>query len=103
VKILHITDIHGNIEIMKEALKYDTELVAISGDLVEKKEDIKIIKDWLKNFKVPVIISSGNPDAAIDNSNWLYDLEGDNIFVHKKLEINRIKIDSKSYMSDEFD
>jgi len=69
MKILHITDIHGNMEIMRESLKYDTELVAISGDLVEKKEDIKIIREWLKNFKVPVIISSGNHDAAIDNGN----------------------------------
>jgi len=102
-KILHITDIHGNIEIMKESLKYESDLVAISGDLIEREDDIKTIKDWLKNFKVPVIISSGNHDVVIDEGNWLYDLEGDNVFVHKKFEINGLKIDSKPYMTDEFD
>jgi Icc-related predicted phosphoesterase len=103
MKILHITDIHGNTKIMKEALKYKSDLVAISGDLIEREKEIKLIKDWLKNFKIPVIISSGNHDVAIDDGNWLYDLEGGNVFVHKKLEINGLKIDSKPYMSDEFD
>ena len=61
MKILHITDIHGNKKIMKEALKFrDVEIVAISGDLIETKDDIKKVKEWIKCFKVPVIICSGN-------------------------------------------
>ena len=103
MKILHITDIHGNKTIMKAALNYESDLVAISGDLIEKKEDIKIVKEWLKHFKTPTIICSGNHDMKIDDGNWLYDLETENIFVHKKLELNGLKIDSKPYMSDEFD
>jgi Icc-related predicted phosphoesterase len=103
IYILHITDIHGYKKIMKESLKYESDLVAISGDLIKRKKDIKTIKEWLKNFKVPVIISSGNHDMAIDEGNWLYDLEDNNVFVHKKIEINGLKIDSRPFLSDEFD
>ena len=103
MKILHITDMHGNVKIMKETLKQDVDIVTISGDLIDKKNDIKIVKKWLKCFKVPVIISSGNHDLEVDEGNWLYDLEKENIFIHKKIEINCIKIDAKPYLSDEFE
>ena len=101
MKILHITDIHGNEKIMKKGLSFrDVEIVAISGDLIETKDDIKKVKEWIKCFKVPVIICSGNHDIEIDNGEWLYET---NAFVNKKVEINKMIIDAKGYMSEEFD
>jgi Icc-related predicted phosphoesterase len=46
MKILHITDIHGNEKIMKKALNFkDVEIVAISGDVIETKDDIRKVKE----------------------------------------------------------
>ena len=60
MKILHISDIHGDINIINKAKTLQEDRVCISGDLIYSANDIPIIKEFISSFDIPILISSGN-------------------------------------------
>jgi len=79
MKILYTTDLHFNTHwfewIAKEQNNYD--VFCITGDFLEDRkeeslaEQIEWITQWMKEFKKPLFICSGNHDIEeLDNNNW---------------------------------
>ena len=81
MKILHISDIHGDINIINKAKTFQADIVCISGDLIYSANDIPIIKEFISSFDIPILISSGNHDYEIDEAKWIKELKDKNIFV----------------------
>jgi len=110
LKILYTTDLHFNIEwfewIKKQEKFYD--IFCISGDFLDSSKDISLSKQidwvssWIKNFKKPLFICSGNHDIAdIENEDWLNKI--DNIYSDNAIKtINGIKIGSIPYIAPDF-
>jgi len=80
MKILHTTDLHFNKEWFAwiEAQQKDYDIFCISGDFLESSkeetllEQIEWISSWIRNFKKPLFVCSGNHDIEeLDNEDWL--------------------------------
>jgi uncharacterized protein len=79
MKILHTTDLHFNKRwfewITNQQNNYD--IFCITGDFLEDSKDetlaeqINWITQWMKDFKKPLFICSGNHDIEyLDNEDW---------------------------------
>jgi len=87
--ILHTSDLHFNIHwfewIAKQQDKYD--VFVISGDFLESSkvetlpEQIAWVTDWIKAFKKPLFVCSGNHDLEeFDNEDWLNRIDTTNYY-----------------------
>ena len=107
IKIAHCADLHiGSSSNTSEILKSfynlieictnpDINILLISGDLFDSldvsQDDLNIVKNELKNIKIPVYISPGNHDPYI--SNTIYDTEWpENVYIFKSSKINFFEI-----------
>jgi Icc-related predicted phosphoesterase len=86
LKILHVTDLHGNKAYYKWVKEQSTnfDVICISGDLIGSAnlsssynnnsfDEQKQVTQWLEEMMLPVFICSGNHDVITDDDN-LYDL-----------------------------
>ncbi|WP_375749999.1 metallophosphoesterase [Vibrio sp. HN007] len=88
MKLLHVTDIHFNLEHMAwiHGQTGNADLVCITGDFIDSRYDCEVqieeqvnqIKNWLSDFKIPVLVCSGNHDEIGDelDSSWLKGVAG---------------------------
>ena len=107
IKIAHCADLHiGSSSNTSEILKSfynlieictnpDINILLISGDLFDSldvsQDDLNIVKNELKNIKIPVYISPGNHDPYI--SNTIHDTEWpENVHIFKSSKINFFEI-----------
>ena len=92
MKILHVTDLHGNLPwyhwLAREAPKYD--LVCISGDLINlddfARRQILEVTKVLAEIRTPLAICSGNHDTIHaktrgEGAFWVSDLKRDGVWV----------------------
>lgn len=88
MKLLHVTDIHFNLEHMSwiRAQAGNADVVCITGDFIDSRYDCEVpiedqvnqIKNWLSDFKVLVLVCSGNHDevgSELDSA-WLKEVDG---------------------------
>lgn len=75
MKILHTTDLHFNKNwfewIANQQNNFD--VFCITGDFLDdfKEEQIDWLTNWMKNFKKPLFICSGNHDIEeLENEDW---------------------------------
>ncbi|RXK53499.1 hypothetical protein ESB00_17555 [Oleiharenicola lentus] len=92
MKILHVTDLHGNLPwyhwLAREAHRYD--LICLSGDLIELNDSapqqMAAITEVLAGIRTPLAICSGNHDmvharAQGGGALWVSDLKRDGVWV----------------------
>jgi len=84
MKILHTTDLHFNKKWFEWiSIQQDNfDVFCISGDFLESSKDEPIIEQinwittWIKNFKKPLFVCSGNHDIGeLDNEEWLNNID----------------------------
>lgn len=110
MKIFHTTDLHFNKAwfqwIESEQSNYD--VFCLTGDFLEssKKESLKKqiewITIWMKNFRKPLFVCSGNHDIEeLDNDEWLNKIS--NIYSDNTIKIiNGIKFGTIPYIAPDF-
>ena len=108
MKLLHTTDLHFKVHwfrwIEEQQDKYD--VFCVSGDFLEDSQDntleeqIKWITNWIKNFKKPLFVCSGNHDIAyLENENWLNDIDTTNYYPDNSVKtINEVKFGSYPFI-----
>jgi len=111
MKILHTTDLHFNKHwfewIANQQKKYD--IFCITGDFLEDRkeenllEQIDWITHWMKSFKKPLFICSGNHDIEeLENEDWFNNIS--NIYSDNTTKtIDDIKFGCIPYIAPEFD
>ena len=110
MKILHTTDLHFNKNwfnwIAKQQNVYD--VFCITGDFLDDSkeetllEQINWITNWMKEFKKPLFVCSGNHDIEeLDNEDWLNKIS--NIYSDNSIKtIDSIKFGCIPYIAPEF-
>ncbi|MEA2019243.1 MAG: metallophosphoesterase [Campylobacterota bacterium] len=110
MKILHTTDLHFNKHwfewIKNQQNNYD--IFCITGDFLEDKkeesllEQIDWISSWMKDFKKPLFICSGNHDIEeLENEDWFNKIS--NIYSDNSIKtIDGIKFACIPYIAPEF-
>lgn len=110
MKILHITDLHFNKKwfewIVINENNYD--IFCITGDFIDDSkiesidEQISWLSNWMKNFKKPLFVCSGNHDIEyLENEDWLNKIP--NVYSdNSKKTINGIKFGSIPYIASDF-
>lgn len=110
MKILHTTDLHFNkhwfLWIANQQDNYD--VFCITGDFLEDSkeetllEQIDWITHWMKNFKKPLFVCSGNHDIEeLENEDWLNKIP--NVYIDNTIKtINGIKFGCIPYIAPEF-
>lgn len=86
MKILHFTDIHGNLNVMHKMrqLSEQVDVVVMTGDLTLMGRDLKALLSRLNMFKAPVLIIHGNHEDEEEVE--LHCQKFDNVtFLHKKI------------------
>lgn len=111
MKILHTTDLHFNIHwfdwIAKQQDNFD--IFCISGDLLEDSKDetlleqIEWISSWIKQFKKPLFVCSGNHDIEeLEREDWLNEIDTDNLYSDNSFKIlNGVKFGCYPYIGAE--
>jgi len=112
LKILHTTDLHFNKEWFQwiESQQDNFDIFCISGDLLEERkeetllEQISYITQWIKGFKKPLFICSGNHDIdEFENEDWFSKIDSDNYYCdNTKGTISDIKIGCCSYLDSNY-
>ena len=111
MKIFHTTDLHYNKKwnewVSSQQDNFD--VFCITGDFLEEtkkesiKDQIKWVSGWIKSFKKPLLVCSGNHDISdFENEDWLSKIPnicGDN----KILKINNIKFGCIPYIAPDFE
>lgn len=110
MKILHTTDLHFNKHwfewLSNQEEHYD--VLCITGDFLDdsKKEtlleQIEWISSWMKHFKKPLFVCSGNHDIEeLENENWLNKIP--NVFGDNNIKtINGFKFGCLPYIAPDF-
>ena len=110
MKILHTTDLHFNKRwfawMAKQQNSFD--IFCITGDFLQSSKDetlleqIEWITKWMRGFKKPLFVCSGNHDIEeLENENWLNKIE--NIYSDNSITtINGIKFGCLPYIAPEF-
>lgn len=110
MKILHTTDLHFNKKwfewISSQQNSFD--IFCITGDFLESSKDeslvdqIQWVTNWMKNFKKPLFVCSGNHDIEdLDNEEWLNNIS--NIYAdNSKATINGVKFGCVPYIAPDF-
>ncbi len=110
MKILHTTDLHFNKNWFKWIAKQQTvyDVFCITGDFLDDSkeetllEQINWITNWMKEFKKPLFVCSGNHDIEeLDNEDWLNKIS--NIYSDNSIKtIDGIKFGCIPYIAPEF-
>ncbi|OBT08454.1 hypothetical protein A9267_10870 [Shewanella sp. UCD-FRSSP16_17] len=88
LRILHVTDLHFNKQqcswVLNESEKAD--VVCLTGDFLDTHfnqaysitAQIEWLQSWLKAFKVPIFVCTGNHDEmeSSENMHWLSNISG---------------------------
>lgn len=110
MKILHTTDLHFNkhwfLWIANQQDNYD--VFCITGDFLEDLkeetllEQIDWITQWMKNFRKPLFVCSGNHDIEeLDNEDWFNKIS--NVYSDNTIKmIEGIKFGCIPYIAPEF-
>lgn len=110
MKILHTTDLHFTkhwfIWIASQQNNYD--VFCITGDFLESSKDetlleqIEWISSWMKSFKKPLFVCSGNHDIEeLENEDWLNQIP--NVYSDNSIKtINGIKFGCVPYIAPDF-
>ena len=110
MKILHTTDLHFNKNwftwIALQQNNYD--VFCITGDFLESSKDetlleqIEWISSWMKSFKKPLFVCSGNHDIEeLENEDWLNQIP--NVYSDNSIKtINGIKFGCVPYIAPDF-
>ncbi|WP_320036036.1 metallophosphoesterase family protein [Halarcobacter sp.] len=110
MKILHTTDLHFNKNwfewLIKQQNNYD--VFCITGDFLEDSknetllEQIEWITNWMKKFKKPLFICSGNHDIEeLENEDWFSKIS--NVYSDNTIKIiDGIKFGCIPYIAPEF-
>ena len=110
MKILHTTDLHFNKNwftwIALQQNNYD--VFCITGDFLESSKDetlleqIEWISSWMKSFKKPLFVCSGNHDIEeLENEDWLNQIP--NVYSDNSIKtINGIKFGCIPYIAPDF-
>ena len=110
MKILHTTDLHFNKNwftwIASQQNNYD--VFCITGDFLESSKDetlleqIEWISSWMKSFKKPLFVCSGNHDIEeLENEDWLNQIP--NVYSDNSIKtINGIKFGCIPYIAPDF-
>lgn len=110
MKILHTTDLHFNKNwftwIASQQKNYD--VFCITGDFLESSKDetlleqIEWISSWMKSFKKPLFVCSGNHDIEeLENEDWLNQIP--NVYSDNSIKtINGIKFGCIPYIAPDF-
>src|SRR5574344_2240984 len=110
MKILHTTDLHFNKQWFKwiEAQQNKYDIFCITGDFLDDSKDetlleqIEWITIWMKLFKKPLFVCSGNHDIEeLENEDWLYKIP--NVYSDNSIKtINGIKFGCIPYIAPDF-
>lgn len=110
MKILHTTDLHFTKHwftwIASQQNNYD--VFCITGDFLESSKDetlleqIEWISSWMKSFKKPLFVCSGNHDIEeLENEDWLNQIP--NVYSDNSIKtINGIKFGCIPYIAPDF-
>ena len=110
MKILHTTDLHFTKHwftwIALQQNNYD--VFCITGDFLESSKDetlleqIEWISSWMKSFKKPLFVCSGNHDIEeLENEDWLNQIP--NVYSDNSIKtINGIKFGCIPYIAPDF-
>lgn len=110
MRILHITDLHFNKHwfewIADQQKNYD--VFCITGDFLEDSkeetllEQIEWVTNWMKQFKKPLLICSGNHDIEeLENDDWFNHIS--NVYSDNTIKtINGIKFGCIPYIAPDF-
>ena len=110
MKILHTTDLHFTKNwftwIASQQNNYD--VFCITGDFLESSKDetlleqIEWISSWMKSFKKPLFVCSGNHDIEeLENEDWLNQIP--NVYSDNSIKtINGIKFGCIPYIAPDF-
>lgn len=110
MKILHTTDLHFNIQwfewIAEQQNNFD--IFCITGDFLESSKDetlleqIEWVTKWMREFKKPLFVCSGNHDIEeFENEDWLNNIS--NVYGDNKIKtINGITFGCIPYIAPEF-
>ena len=110
MKILHTTDLHFTKHwftwIALQQNNYD--VFCITGDFLESSKDetlleqIEWISSWMKSFKKPLFVCSGNHDIEeLENEDWLNQIP--NVYSDNSIKtINGIKFGCVPYIAPDF-
>ncbi len=110
MKILHTTDLHFTKHwftwIASQQNNYD--VFCITGDFLESSKDetlleqIEWISSWMKSFKKPLFVCSGNHDIEeLENEDWLNQIP--NVYSDNSIKtINGIKFGCVPYIAPDF-
>ncbi|OHE15887.1 MAG: metallophosphoesterase [Sulfurimonas sp. RIFOXYD2_FULL_37_8] len=110
MKILHTTDLHFNKHwfewVASQQSNYD--VFCITGDFLESSkeetlsEQIEWITNWMRSFKKPLLVCSGNHDIEdLDNEDWLNKIS--NVYIDNSIKtINGIKFGCVPYIAPDF-
>ncbi|MGJ0355102.1 metallophosphoesterase family protein [Aliarcobacter cryaerophilus] len=110
MKILHTTYLHFNKQWFKwiEAQQNKYDIFCITGDFLNDSKDetlleqIEWITIWMKLFKKPLFVCSGNHDIEeLENEDWLYKIP--NVYSDNSIKtINGIKFGCIPYIAPNF-
>jgi predicted phosphodiesterase len=81
VKILAVSDPHGNPEHFAWISKQRADLILLAGDIASIDEDRDRARAWLLRLPVPAAICSGNHDWDYGDCRWLYELRHGRLLV----------------------
>jgi Icc-related predicted phosphoesterase len=107
MKIFHATDLHFNKKFFNQisSLKEEFDVFCLTGDFLDSSNEILLNKQvewitkWMKEFKKPLFVCSGNHDIEFDDE-WL---NIENIYSdNSKIEIDNIKFGSIPYLGADF-
>lgn len=110
MKILHTTDLHFNKKWFDwiEQQQPNFDVCCITGDFLESskeetlQEQITWITNWMKRFKKPLFVCSGNHDIEeLENEDWLCKIP--NIYSDNSIKtIDGVKFACVPYIAPEF-
>ena len=110
MKILHTTDLHFNKQWFKwikaQQNKYD--IFCITGDFLDDSKDETLLEQidwitiWMKSFKKPLFVCSGNHDIEeLENEDWLNKIS--NVYSDNSIKIiDGIKFGCIPYIAPDF-
>ena len=110
MKILHTTDLHFNKHWFKwiSSQEENYDVICITGDFLDDRkeetllEQITWVSNWLKSFKKPIFVCSGNHDIEeLENQYWLNKIP--NVYADESIKIiNGVKFGCISYIAVDF-
>jgi len=108
MKLLYTTDLHFNKEwfkwVEKQQDSYDA--FCITGDFLDSSKDeslsqqIEWVTNWIKNFKKPLFVCSGNHDIEeFENEEWLNSINTSNYYPDNSIiTLNGLKFGCYPYL-----